>query len=122
MRIQINSSNGLKVPPEVRASVDAMLRERLARFDGIVTRIEVHFHPGDGYNPSGRDVLCGIEARIAGKKPLKSRHAATGLETTASRALDKLITVLNRRIARKYTTSKKGHVRHAGGSEGSMPT
>lgn len=117
MRIQINSSNGLNVPTELRASVDRMLRERLARFGGIFTRVEVHFHPGDGFNPNGRDVVCGIEARIAGKKPLKARHAATGIEATAGRALDKLITVMNRRFARKYTTSKKGHVRHAGGAE-----
>ena len=122
MRIQINSSNGLKLPSEARASVDRMLRERLARFDGILTRVEVHFHPGDGYNPNGRDVVCGIEARIAGKRPLKARHAATGLEATASRALDKMMTLMNRRFARKNTTSRKGHVRHAGGSEPGMQT
>jgi hypothetical protein len=101
----------------VRTQVEALLRERLARFGGIFTRIEVHFHPGEGANLSGLNVSCGLEGRVAGKKPLKVHHTATGMENAAGRAIDKLITVVNRRFARKATTSSKGHVRIAGGSE-----
>ncbi|RZT95087.1 HPF/RaiA family ribosome-associated protein [Rivibacter subsaxonicus] len=117
MRVQLNSSNGLNVPAEVRSSVDAMLRERLSRFGESFTRIEVHFHPGDPADHTGRDVRCGLEARAAGKRPLKVHHAAPGMEAAASRAADKLVTLVSRRVARKYTTSSKGHVRQAGGAE-----
>jgi hypothetical protein len=117
MRIQINSSGGLCVPAESRAAIDAMLRERLARFGGIFTRIEVHLHCGNPADRTGRDVDCGLEARVAGKRPLKVHHADSNMERAADRAVNKLVTLLGRRVGRKNTVSSKGHVRNAGGSE-----
>ena len=121
MQVQINSSGGLKVTAEDRAAVVAVLNQRLGRFDEFLRRIEVHLHPLDPNGHTGREVDCGLEARFSGKRPLKVHHADRNVEQAVARATRKMLTQLDRRFARKYTVSSKGHVRNAGGSEPVQP-
>ena len=121
MQLQINRSGGLNVSPEERAAVVALLNDQLGRFDDFVRRIEVHLHPCDPSGRTGREVDCGIEVRFAGKRPLKVHHADRTVARAAAQATRKMLTQLDRRFARKYTVSKKGHVREPGGSEPIAP-
>lgn len=121
MQVQINSSGGLKVSAEDRAAAVAVLNDQLGRFDEFLRRIEVHLHPLDPNGNTGREVECGMEARFAGKRPLKVHHADRSVEQAVARAARKMRTQLDRRFARKYTVSSKGHVRNAGGSEPVQP-
>jgi hypothetical protein len=121
MQVQINSSGGLAVTSEQRAAVVALLNDQLGRFDDFVRRIEVHVHPCDPNGRTGREIDCGLEARFAGKRPLKVHHADRTVEQAAARAARKMLTQLDRRFGRKYTVSSKGHVRNAGGSEPTQP-
>lgn len=121
MHVQINSSGGLGVSANERAAVVALLNDQLGRFDDFVRRIEVHLHPCDPNGRTGREFDCGLEARFAGKRPLKVHHADRTVEQAAARAARKMLTQLDRRFGRKNTVSKKGHVRNAGGSEPVYP-
>lgn len=121
MEVQINSSGGLAVSPEERTAVVALLNDQLGRFDDFVRRIEVHLHPCDPNGRTGREIDCGLEARFAGKRPLKVHHADRSVEQAAARATRKMLTQLDRRLGRKKTVSSKGHVRSAGGSEPIRP-
>lgn len=121
MKIQINSSGRLTVSSEDRAAVMATLQNLLGRFDEFVRSIEVHIHPCDPNGRTGREVDCGLEVRFSGKRPLKVHHADRTVQQAAERATRKMLTQLDRRFSRKYTVSKKGHVRNAGGSEPVQP-
>lgn len=114
MQVQINSSGGLRLSPEDRASATAVLNDQLGRFDDFLRRIEVHLHPCDPNGRTGREVTCGLEARFAGKRPLKVHHADRNVEQAVDRATRKMLIHLDRRFGRKYTVSSKGHVRTAG--------
>jgi hypothetical protein len=114
MKVQINSSGGLRTSTEDRAAVVAVLNDHLGRFDDFVRRIEVHLHPCDPRGGTGREIECGLEARFAGKRPLKVHHADCSVEQAVTHATRKMLTQIDRRHGRKYTVSSKGHVRNVG--------
>jgi hypothetical protein len=110
MRVQINIHGEKDVPSEVAAEVEDMLRGKLERFGDMFTRLEVFFTRNE--DPQARMDIhrCGLEARIAGKRPIKVEHTARRPDLAAEGALVKLITASERRVARKRTVSRKGHV------------
>ncbi|MEA1049689.1 hypothetical protein U5801_07700 [Lamprobacter modestohalophilus] len=114
MKVQINSSGSLSTSPEDRATVVAVLNDHLGRFDDFLRRIEVHLHPCGPSGGAGHRIECGLEARFAGKRPLKVHHADRSVEQAVSRAARKMLTQLDRRFSRRSTVTKKGHVRNIG--------
>jgi hypothetical protein len=110
MQVQINIHGDKDVAPEVRAEIKEMLRERLARFGDLLTRLEVHIGRNEGLHAGMDAYLCGIEARAAGKRPIKVHHGARRPDLAAEGAVVRLVTALERRVARKRTVSRKGHV------------
>ena len=109
MHIQMNVHSDMDLPAGTRDEIEAMLRHRLARFEALFTRLELHFAPNQAAG-AGLDIWqCGIEARAAGKRPLKVQHAARRADLAAEGAAVKLLTATERRVARKRTVSRKGH-------------
>jgi hypothetical protein len=111
MRVQINVHGDKDVSADAREDIEATLRDRLVRFDGLFTRLEVHVTPNDAAGAGMNVFLCGIEARAAGKTPIKVHHAARRVDLAAEGAVVKLITATERRVARKRTVTRKGHAR-----------
>ena len=110
MRVQINIHGDKDVSSEVRAEIDEMLRGKLDRFGDLFTRLELFIARNEGVH-AGMDVYrCGIEARAVGKPPIKVNHGARRPDLAAEGAVVKLITATERRVARKRTVSRKGHV------------
>jgi hypothetical protein len=110
VRVQINIHGDKDVSPEVQTEIEEMLRDRLERFGDLFTRLEVYIARNEAVH-AGMDIYrCGIEARAAGKPPIKVHHGAKRPDLAAEGAVVKLITATERRVARKRTVSRKGHV------------
>ncbi|HEV7353000.1 MAG TPA: hypothetical protein VGN74_07735 [Brevundimonas sp.] len=107
MDIQINTANTLDGREAMIARLEGLVRERLARFDGRLTRIELHLSDINGPRTEGDDIRCQLEARLAGAEPLSVTDQAATADQAAAGALTKAATALDRAIGR--TTSRKGH-------------
>lgn len=109
MHVQINIHGDKNVSADARADIETLLLDRLKRFEELFTRLDVYINPNSAAD-AGTDVfLCGIEARAAGKPPIKVHHAARRVDLAVEGATVKLITATERRVARKRTVSRKGH-------------
>lgn len=109
MKVQINIHGDKDVAAETRAEIDEMLRDKLRRFGDLFTCLELHIARNQDVNARMDVYQCGVEARAAGKPPIKEHHGARRHDLAAEGAVVKLIAAMERRAARKRTVSKKGH-------------
>jgi hypothetical protein len=110
VRVQINIHGDKDVSPQLQAEIEEMLRDKLKRFGDLFTRLELYIGRNESAH-AGLDIyLCGIEARPASKRPIKVHHGARRPDLAAEGAVVKLVTATERRVARKRTVSRKGHV------------
>jgi hypothetical protein len=110
MRVQVNIHGDKDVSAEIRSDIDELLRDRLERFGDLFTRLEVFISRNESVHSVTDVYRCGIEARAVGKPPIKVHHGAKRPDLAAEGASVKLVTATERRVARKRTVSRKGHV------------
>lgn len=70
MIIQINTDNNLTVHNEFNAELDERIKEKLQRFAGQLTRVEVHLSDANGSKDGQKDKRCLMEARMEGMQPI----------------------------------------------------
>jgi|JI6StandDraft_1071083.scaffolds.fasta_scaffold129351_2 predicted component of type VI protein secretion system len=107
MDIQINTTNNIEARQATTARLEALVTERLSRFEGRLTRVELHFGDENGDRNNGADIRCQIEARPAGQDPLSVSDLSDTMDQAASGALGKLAKALDRAFGK--TTDRKGH-------------
>ena len=107
MDIQINTSNNLEGRQTIIDGLERTVRDRLSRFDGRLTRGELHVGDENGERSVGGDIRCQIEARPAGQGPISVSDLSDSIDEAAAGALTKLTTALDRSFGK--TTSRKGH-------------
>lgn len=66
MDIQINTSNAVDGTGGFADAMEAATRSRLSRFEGRLTRVELHFSDETAARDTVNDKRCAIEARLAG--------------------------------------------------------
>ena len=71
------------------------IKNELARFDEIVTRIEVHVSDENGNKSTPNDKKCVIEARVEKKQPIAVTATADSTEKAFYEALEKMQRVLD---------------------------
>jgi len=71
------------------------IKNELARFDEIVTRIEVHVSDENGNKSTPNDKKCVIEARVEKKQPIAVTATADSPEKAFYEALEKMQRVLD---------------------------
>lgn len=65
MRIQVNTDRNINANSELIASVSSIIEHTLERFDGDITRIEVHLSDENGHKQDGSpNIRCVMEARL----------------------------------------------------------
>ena len=100
MQIQFNSDSSVMGTANVAERIEAMVREKLARFESRLTRVEIHVRDENGAKHGADDKSCTIEARPSGGKPIgvtekadtvdaAARRAATTIAQRLQRVLDK---------------------------------
>ena len=107
MDVQINTSNNVEGREAFNARLEKTVRERLSRFEGKLTRVELHIADENADRNDGHDKRCVVEARPAGFGPVSVSDQADTVEQAASGALGKMITALDRTFGK--LTTRKGH-------------
>ena len=96
MQFQFNSDSSIMGTENVAERIEAMVREKLERFQDRLTRIEVHVSDVNGAKHGGDDKHCMIEARPRGSKPLGVTGKAAKIDDAARRAANSLVERLDR--------------------------
>ena len=91
MQIHVNTDNNIEGSARMSAYLTDTLAEALSRFNGQITRIQVHLSDENGHKEGGDDKRCLLEARLKGLKPVVVTHHAENLDIAVSGAIDKLI-------------------------------
>lgn len=85
--------------------VQGVVEGRLDRFDGRITRVEVHLHDLNSSRLGERDKRCLMEARVGGLKPIAVSHEAPTITEAIHVAADKLERALDHTFGKLEETS-----------------
>lgn len=89
MQIQVTTDNHINNGDHLTRDVTEAIEGSLARFDGQITRAEVHLSDTNGPK-GGVDKRCVIEVRLAGRQPLAATHEAETIMDSVRGAAEKL--------------------------------
>lgn len=103
MQIQFNSDSSIMGTENVAERIEAALREKLARFEDKLTRLEIHVRDENGPKGGGDDKTCLLEARIRGDKPM----SVSGHADTVDAAARKAGNTLAQRLERYFGKSER---------------
>ena len=106
MQVQFNSDSSVMGTENVAERIEAQVREKLARFEDRLTRLEIHVRDENGPKGGDDDKACMIEARPAGGKPIGVTEHAGSVDDAARRAAS----TMAQRLDRHFGKSDK-HVR-----------
>ncbi|MGH8288926.1 MAG: HPF/RaiA family ribosome-associated protein [Steroidobacteraceae bacterium] len=85
--------------------VQGVVEGRLDRFDGRITRVEVHLNDLNSSKLGERDKRCLMEARVGGLKPIAVSHEAATITEAIHVAADKLERALDHTFGKLEETS-----------------
>jgi hypothetical protein len=94
MIIQINTDNNIKGNEERINAYSALISDSLNRFNGQLSRIEVHLSDENSHKSGQDDIRCLLEARIEGMQPIAVTNFANSQEHALKGALDKIKSAL----------------------------
>jgi hypothetical protein len=101
MHIQVNTNSTTLGTLELEKTVDAIVRDKLARFADRITRAEVHLTDENGPNKTGPDdKRCLIEVRIAGMDPISATDFGSSHDQALRGAANKMKSQLETTLAR----------------------
>lgn len=106
MQVQFNSDSSVMGTQNVAERIEAAVREKLARFEDRLTRIEIHVRDENGPKHGADDKACTIEARPKGGKPIGVTEHASAVDDAARRAANTLAQRLDRVLGK---ASKHNH-------------
>ena len=96
MQFQFNSDSSVMGTENVAERIEAMVRDKLARFDDRLTRLEVHVSDVNSSKHGADDKHCMIEARPRGGKPIGVTGKAAKVDDAARKAANTLSQRLER--------------------------
>lgn len=106
MQIQFNSDSSVMGTEDVATRIEAGVREKLARFEDRLTRLEVHVHDDHRHSHGHDDKACTIEARPRGGRAI----GVTGHGSTVDDAARRAAATLAQRLTRHFgKESRHGH-------------
>ena len=90
MQVLVNSNHTINGGEDLTERVQGVVEGRLDRFEGRITRVEVHLNDLNSSKIGERDKRCMMEARVGGMKPIAVSHEAPTLTEAIHVAADKL--------------------------------
>ncbi|MFU7527657.1 HPF/RaiA family ribosome-associated protein [Qipengyuania sp. ASV99] len=96
MQFQFNSDSSVMGTENVAERIEVMVREKLARFEDRLTRVEVHVSDENGSKHGADDKACTIEARPRGGKPIGVTDHASKVDDAARKAANTMAQRLDR--------------------------
>ncbi len=95
MLVQIHTDKNIEGGSRFTEYFTTEINNELARFDEIVTRVEVHITDENGNKSTPNDKKCVIEARVEKKQPIAVTATADSPEKAFFEALEKIQRVLD---------------------------
>ena len=106
MQVQFNSDSSVMGTENVAERIEASVREKLARFEDKLTRLEIHVRDENGPKGGSNDKACTIEARPSGDKPIGVTEHADTVDAAARKAAGTLAQRLERVLGKRQ---RHGH-------------
>lgn len=100
MQFQFNTDSSVMGTANVSERIEAMVREKLARFEDRLTRVEVHVSDVNGSKHGADDKHCTMEARPRGGRPIGVTGKADAVDDAARRAANTLAQRLERHFGK----------------------
>ena len=101
MQVQFNSDSSVMGTENVASRIEARVREKLARFEDRLTRLEIHVHDENAHKHGHDDKACTIEARPRGGKPVGVTEGASTVDDAARKAANTLAQRLTRHFGKQ---------------------
>ncbi|MEL7188335.1 MAG: HPF/RaiA family ribosome-associated protein [Pseudomonadota bacterium] len=96
MQFQFNSDSSVMGTENVAERIEAMMRDKMARFEDRLTRLEVHVSDENAHKGGADDKTCMVEARPRGGRPIGVTEHAGDVDTAARRAANTMVQRLER--------------------------
>jgi ribosome-associated translation inhibitor RaiA len=96
MQVQFNSDSSVMGTDNVAERIEAAVREKIARFEDKLTRLEIHVRDENGPKGGTNDKACTIEARPSGSKPIGVTEHANTVDAAARKAANTMAQRLER--------------------------
>ena len=101
MQFQFNSDHTVMGTENVAERIEASVREKLARFEDRLTRLEVHVHNEHRHTHGFDDKACTLEARPRGGRPIGVTEHGSTVDDAARKAGNTLAQRLERIFGRE---------------------
>lgn len=95
MKVQLNTDNHIQGDDTLAQHVESVVESALGRFNGQVSRVEVHLSDVNAGKSGPTDKHCTMEARIDGRAPLAATEEAGTVRDAIAGAARKLQRVLD---------------------------
>ena len=106
MQVQFNSDSSVMGTENVAERIEVRVRERLARFEDRLTRLEIHVRDENGAKGGADDKACTIEARPKGGRAIGVTEHASKVDDAANKAAGTLVQRLERHFGK---SERHGH-------------
>ena len=100
MTIQFNTDETITGVNELTILLSTSIIEGLKRFDGRITRVDVHLSDENGINQGEDDIRCLLEARLENMQPIAVTSHAGSYERAVKGAIEKMKNTLDLVIGR----------------------
>ena len=91
MQFQFNSDSSVMGTENVAERIEAMMREKFARFEDRLTRLEVHVSAENGHKHGFDDKACTNEARPRRGKPIAVTEHGAKVDAAARKAAQTMV-------------------------------
>lgn len=106
--IQIHADNQIDSDNERDSRLEEQIRQRLARFEGRITDVEVHVSDVNGPRGGNADLRCSIEARVNGIAPVAAIDEGNTVDRAVIGAAKKVVRALDHQLG-KLNDRHRGH-------------
>ncbi len=101
MLIQVNTDHNVDTDADGVRRIEDQVASALTRFEGDLTRVEVHLGDESAGRETADDIRCVLEARPTGLDPVVVSHHAASEDEALGGAVDKLEALLTRLFERR---------------------
>ena len=116
MQVIVNTDHNIALTEESIGAMEAHVSEKLEHVSSRLTRVEVHLSSESAGRSTGDDIRCRLEARPEGRNSEIVTDDASTVDDAVSRALGKLLRVLESTFGR--LDHHKGHASMGGAEQG----
>ncbi len=101
MLVLVNTDNNIDSDADRVGRIEAEVQSALERFDGDLTRVEVHLRDESAGRDTVDDIRCLLEARPTGLNPVVVTHNAGSVADAVGGATHKLEALLTSALDRR---------------------